>query len=163
VQPAATLAAGDAERLRIARTFGVAACSLQAWIGTVYGHHAGTLETTLRGNPAYVGIKAPNTLEHRYLLEDVPTGLVPLIELGSAAGLFLPVLERLLGLARSALGGEPWQGPRTLAALGLDGLGPRDIRAVVESEMAPARIASTPVAAPAFAAFSPGLGLVPQL
>ena len=36
---------------------------------------------------------------HRYLLEDVPTGLIPLVELGKAAGLALPVL---IGTGRSA-------------------------------------------------------------
>ena len=58
------------------------------------------------GNPAYVGIKAPATLEHRYLLEDVPTGLIPLIELGDAAGLAVPTLRSLARAARVSAG---WQ------------------------------------------------------
>jgi opine dehydrogenase len=129
---AATLAAADAERLSIARAYGVPACSLQAWIASAYGHRAATIREAVGGNPSYAGIKAPNTLEHRYLLEDVPTGLIPLLELGSVAGLALPTLHSLVDLGRVLLGGERWRGPRTLDVLGLDGLAPEEIRSVVE-------------------------------
>jgi opine dehydrogenase len=129
---ASVLAAADAERLRIARAYGVATTSLPAWIATAYGHHAGTMQEAVAGNPAYVGIKAPGTLEHRYLLEDVPTGLIPLIELGDAADLDSPTLRGLVARARAALGGERWQRPRTLDVLGLDGLGTAAIRRFVE-------------------------------
>ena len=93
-----------------------------------------TMREAVGGNPAYVGIKAPNTLDHRYLLEDVPTGLIPLIELGEAAGLAVPTLKSLVDTCRITLGGEPWQGQRTLDVLGLDGLSTEDIRTVVEGE-----------------------------
>jgi opine dehydrogenase len=129
---ASVLAAADAERLRIARAYGVAVSSVPEWIALAYHHHADTMLEALSRNPAYVGIKAPVTLEHRYLLEDVPTGLVPLLELGSAAGLALPTLRELVDRARTVLGGERWQRPRTLATLGLAGLGPLGIRAFVE-------------------------------
>ena len=134
-----TLAAADEERLRIADEYHVPACSLQEWIGEAYGHHAATIRAAVGGNPAYVGIKAPNTLDHRYLLEDVPTGLIPLIELGEAAGLAVPTLKELVDTCRITLGGEPWQGQRTLDMLGLDGLSTEDIRGVVEGEFVPAR------------------------
>jgi opine dehydrogenase len=154
---AATLAAADAERLRIARAYGVPACSLREWIATAYGHRADSLQEAVGGNPAYVGIRAPNTLEHRYLLEDVPTGLVPLIELGGAAGLAVPVLEGLLARARAALGGQRWHAPRTLAALGLDGLDTAGIRAVVERDLVPAKTARTPAVSTSFGPLGPEL------
>jgi opine dehydrogenase len=153
---AAVLAAADAERLRVARAYGVPACSLCAWVAAAYGHNADTLQAAVGGNPAYVGIKAPHTLEHRYLLEDVPTGLVPLLELGAAAGLALPTLAGLIDLARLTLGGEPWPRQRTLDALGLAGLSPASIRAVVAGERAPA--ASALLGRPRWEA-----GLLPQI
>jgi opine dehydrogenase len=130
------LATADAERLAIARAYRVATPSLQAWIATTYGHHAQTVLESVGGNPAYVGIKAPATLEHRYLLEDVPTGLIPLIALGKAAGLALPTLSALAERARVALGCVRWQRPRTLSSLGLAGLTPGGIRTVVERGLA---------------------------
>lgn len=129
---AAMLAAADAERLRIAHACGVPALSLSAWIGAAYGHHAPTMRAAVGGNPAYVGIKAPRTLQHRYLLEDVPTGLIPLIELGTAAGLASPTLKNLVRLARTELGGPHWQRPRTLKTLGLQGRSTEAIRAFVQ-------------------------------
>jgi opine dehydrogenase len=128
---AATLAAADADRLRIARAYGVTVDSLVAWIGTAYGHHADTVLDAVGGNPSYAGITAPTTLVHRYLLEDVPTGLIPMLALGRAAGLHLPTLAGLVDAARAALGSVRWQQPRTLATLGLSGLTPAAIGAAV--------------------------------
>jgi opine dehydrogenase len=152
---AAMLEAADAERLRIARAYGVATSPLPSWVAAAYGHHADTVLDAVAGNPAYRGITAPTTLAHRYLLEEVPTGLIPLLELGQAAGLELPVLRGLVIRARLELGGERWPCPRTLAALGLEGLAPRDIRTAVEGGAAPVR------AVPA-AGFAAGFSLVPQ-
>jgi opine dehydrogenase len=141
---AAVLAATDAERLRIARAYRVAVSSVQDWMATAYGHHAVTLQEAVGGNPAYRGIKAPTSLQHRYLTEDVPTGLIPLIELGEAAGVAVPTLRRLERQARTVLGISQWERPRTLETLGLDGLDPAGIRQVVfgdESRVFPASLA----------------------
>jgi opine dehydrogenase len=124
--------AADGERRRVAQAYGVATCSVVAWVASAYGHRADSIRTALAGNPAYAGIKAPNTLEHRYLLEDVPTGLIPLIEFGRAARLRLPTLEGLVARCRGLLESQPWPRSRTLAALGLAGLGRAEIRNFVE-------------------------------
>jgi opine dehydrogenase len=133
---AAVLAAADAERIQIARAYGVAVDSLIGWIATAYGHHADTVLDAVAGNPAYVGIKAPTALAHRYLLEDVPTGLIPLLELGRSASLHLPTLSGLVDAARRALGDARWQRTRTLAALGLDGMTPDEIGTFVRRDHA---------------------------
>jgi opine dehydrogenase len=133
---AETLAAADAERIRIASAYGVQASSLQAWIAEAYGHHAESVLDAIGGNPAYAGIKAPTTLVHRYLLEDVPTGLVPLLELGRAAGVAAPTLTKLVQMAQMAVDVEPWTQPRTLASLGLEGLTTAQVRARVEADWA---------------------------
>jgi opine dehydrogenase len=125
------LAAADEERLRIAAAYGERVPSLIEWIAAAYGHHAGTLLAALAANPAYRGIKAPTTLQHRYLLEDVPTGLLPLIELGAAADLAAPTLRSLAALAESTLGVRTWPHQRSLRSLGLDGLDIEGIQSVV--------------------------------
>jgi opine dehydrogenase len=135
---AAVLAAADAERLRVARAYAVPACSLRDWIARAYDHHAETIHAAVRGNPAYVGIKAPATLVHRYLLEDVPTGLIPLLELGKAARLNLPVLTALVDQSRFLLGRHRWQRQRGLDVLGLDGLSAQSIRVYIEQGRLPA-------------------------
>jgi opine dehydrogenase len=132
---AAALAAADAERVALAAEYGVLVAPLPAWIASAYGHHADSIQGAVAGNPAYAGIKAPGTLVHRYLLEDVPTGLIPLLELGNAAGLALPTLRSLAELARVVLGNELWQHQRTLDVLGLNGLSPEEIRACVQTDV----------------------------
>ena len=125
---AALLTAADAERLSVARAYGVSVPSIQRWIEAAYAHEGRSMREAVSGNPAYVGIKAPTTLNHRYLWEDVPTGLCPMLSLGQAAGLTLPTLTGLVKLARHALGGAGWQRPRTVVGLGLGGLTPVGIR-----------------------------------
>jgi opine dehydrogenase len=160
---AATLAGADAERLSIARAYDVATPSLSGWIAAAYGHHADSIRSAVGGNPAYVGIKAPTTLIHRYLLEDVPTGLIPMIELGQAAGLGVPRLRRLVEQARAVLGRQQWDSERSLEALGLDGLDMEAIQTVIEDGFAatPARVGlSVPSLVGSFGA---GWSLVPQV
>ncbi|HZZ79078.1 MAG TPA: NAD/NADP octopine/nopaline dehydrogenase family protein, partial [Gemmataceae bacterium] len=133
---AQVLTAADAERLRIASAHGERVQSLQEWIAAAYGHQGDTLQDAVAGNPSYVGIKAPTTLQHRYLHEDVPTGLVPLIELASAAGLAVPTLRSLVTLAEFTLQRSDWPGERSLATLGLDCMSIAEIRRVVASGFA---------------------------
>jgi opine dehydrogenase len=133
---AGVLAAADAERLRIAHAYGESVESLTEWIASAYGHHASSVEHAVAGNPAYVGIKAPLTIHHRYLVEDVPTGLIPLIELGAAAGLALPTLRSLVTLAERHLGEEISHRPRSLQSLGLAGLSVAGICSVIASGFA---------------------------
>ena len=158
---AAVLAAADAERLRIARAYAVPACSLRDWIARAYDHHAETIHAAVTGNPAYVGIKAPATLAHRYLLEDVPTGLIPLLELGKAAGLNLPALTALVDQSRMLLGRHQWQHQRSLEQLGLDGLSAQSIRAYIEQGRLPAIQRATRPAPLPLGHFAPSLELNP--
>lgn len=131
---ATVLENADRERMRVARAFGVTALSLRDWIISAYGHRGATMQEAVGDNPAYVGLKAPTTIRHRYLLEDVPTGLIPLLELGRAAGLSLPTLQGLAARAGLVLGQGQWDTPRTLQRLGLEGLDPAGVRAFVEGK-----------------------------
>ena len=127
----AVLAAADAERLAVARAYGIAVRSLQQWVAAAYGHRHNDLQKALQENPAYAGIQAPDSVDHRYLREDVPTGLVPLVELGKAAGVECPTLDSLARLASAILGPDLWLTGRTLADLGLDGFTAAEIRELV--------------------------------
>jgi opine dehydrogenase len=133
------LSAADQERLRIARAYGEQVESLLEWVASAYGHRAETMERAIAGNPAYIGIKAPATIHHRYLLEDVPTGLIPLIELGTAAGLTLPTLRSLVTLAEVTLGIDTWRQERSLQSLGLNDLAIPEIRSLITTELPPTK------------------------
>jgi opine dehydrogenase len=66
-------------------------------------------------------IKAPSSLAHRFLDEDVPFGLVLLAELGRLAGVPTPGMDHLIHLASTATGTPYRADGLTLARLGLAG------------------------------------------
>jgi opine dehydrogenase len=70
-------------------------------------------------------IKAPASLAHRFLDEDVPFGLVPLAELGRFAGVATPGMDHLIHLASVATGTPYRADGLTLTRMGLAGT-PRD-------------------------------------
>lgn len=124
---ARTLAAVDAERMAVAAAFDVRVRSLQEWLASAYGDTAVDLQTAVSRNPAYATLTAPRTLDHRYLWEDVPTGLVPLTALGLAAGVATEVMGGLARLAGGLHGQNYLALGRTLESMGLNGMCPDEI------------------------------------
>lgn len=68
-------------------------------------------------------IMAPDRLEHRYFLEDVPFGHVIYSELGRLAGVATPMIDHIIHLASIALGRDLRADGMTLERIGLGGLG----------------------------------------
>ncbi|MFZ5825324.1 MAG: NAD/NADP octopine/nopaline dehydrogenase family protein [Bacillota bacterium] len=117
----------DEERIAVARALGVGALTAREWLSEVYGVERSTLYEAIQATPAYEGVGAPPTLEHRYIWEDVPTGLVPIAELGRACGVLTPVTNTLIDLAGAIFGVNFWQMGRTLEKLGMVGWTPEQI------------------------------------
>lgn len=119
----------DAERLRLGEAYGVRLLSAGDWVAAAYeGIRGNSLCERMRNNPAYARILAPSTLDSRLLLEDIPTGLVPMTELARAAGVPTPLMESLIELSQTLLETDFRHTGRTLATLGLGGLTPEQIR-----------------------------------
>jgi opine dehydrogenase len=96
----------DHERLRVGRAWGVQLepfPALFADIGSSSAEAAasGSYAQMLRDSEPNRFIKAPDSLEHRYILEDIPYGVVPMSEMGRAAGVSTPVMDSLVTLASS--------------------------------------------------------------
>ena len=94
----------DEERVEVARAFGAVVPRLaeaMATIGTADAEAArtGKLGDAIRSGAANATIKAPQRLDHRYLNEDIPFGLVPLAALGRIADVPTPVANGLIELA----------------------------------------------------------------
>ena len=77
---------------------------------------------------------APASLNHRYLTEDVPTGLVPLVALGDLTDVPMPISQAIVRVASTLLGRDFWVEGRNLERLGLAGMRIRDVQALVEGE-----------------------------
>lgn len=112
----------DAERCAVAAAWGVSVPTAKEWLQRAYGVEGRDLGEAIRANPAYRGIQAPREVQNRYLYEDVPTGLVPLADLGALAGLEVPVMRSLITLASQVHGMDYWQVGRTLERMGLGDL-----------------------------------------
>ncbi len=117
----------DKERLRIGTAFGLRLKSVAEWVSFAYKDIQGdTLCEKIKNNPAYYKILAPHTLYSRLLLEDIPTGILPLVELGRLAGVETPLLDSVLKIAQALLKTDFEPRGRTLRNLGLQGLSVRD-------------------------------------
>jgi opine dehydrogenase len=128
----------DAERLAVARALGASVPSLAEWWEKVYGVREATLteaakRLTYDPRGAYQATDTPKTLQHKFILEDVPTGLIPTSALGSAAGVPTPAIDALVRVAGDMTGWTFASDARTLARLGLEGMDPARIRAIVEN------------------------------
>lgn len=118
----------DAERVAVAQALGVPARSAREWLGEAYDARGETLLEAVRNNQSYAGIKAPTSLDHRYIFEDVPASLVPIASLGEHLGVPVPVIRSIIQLASVIHRIDYWSVGRTVERLGLKGLCPEGIR-----------------------------------
>ena len=109
----------DSERQAIAQELGTSIPTLEEWLTSRYGLKGNNLQDLLHNNPVYAGIFAPTEVQHRYLLEDVPTGLVPLALVGEALGVQTPTMNYLIDKSEEATGQPLRDNGRTLQKLGL--------------------------------------------
>jgi len=117
------LEAIDEERLAVARAFGVRAESAGEWLAHAYSGVSGRdLYEEIRNVPAYQKAEAPTSLDDRYLTEDVPTGLVPIVAFAEVAGVAVPISRSLVHIACALLGRDLWAEGRRLDRLGLAGM-----------------------------------------
>ena len=113
----------DAERLAVGKAYGIDLLSVREWIKFAYKDTEGeTLCERMRNNPAYHDIKSPSTIFTRQLTEDIPTGVLPIMELGKAAGVPAPLLESMVHICEGLLNMDLHTNGRSLWNLGLEGM-----------------------------------------
>jgi opine dehydrogenase len=127
----------SAERLCIARAFGVELPGIHQWLLDTYRLGGADLAETFRRltyepTGPYQWTPTPKSMEHKYVTEDVPCGLVAMAGLGDAVGVATPVIDGLIALSGTMLGRDFTKEGRTLAALGLAGKSAEQIKAAFE-------------------------------
>ncbi len=113
----------DKERTRIALELGIHVASAAEWLKKVYDTSGDNLYETIQNQDGYRGIFAPNTLMHRYLIEDIPMSMVPLASLGKQLGMPVDGMESFIKLANIAHNTDYWQIGRTMRKMGIAHLG----------------------------------------
>lgn len=110
----------DKERIAVASALDTIIPSLEEWLASRYSlGEKEALQKLLQTNPSYQGIYAPDTVQHRYLLEDVPTGLVPLSLVGKSLGIVTSYMDQLISQAEEITHKNFYAAGRTLERLGL--------------------------------------------
>jgi opine dehydrogenase len=104
----------DTERLQVAQLLGHAVESTADWLRRSYGVNGRNLYECIQNNPAYQSIDAPTTLQHRYILEDVSCGLVPMEAVGHSLGLPMHICGLIIDLANAMLEMDFRKSGRTL-------------------------------------------------
>jgi opine dehydrogenase len=129
----------DRERMTVAAMLGIRAISALEWLEEAYAATGSNLMEAIRNNPGYVGIKAPRTLEHRYIFEDVPMSLVPISNLGTRFGVSTRAMDSIILMARIVHGTDYQERGRSVADLGLENLTVAEIQHYVEQGVLPDR------------------------
>jgi opine dehydrogenase len=109
----------DEERLNLARKFGLELDGVCDWMKRTYLVHGECLYECLQDNYSYTTIDAPRSLQHRYIYEDVPCGLVPYESLGRLLGIDLYFIPQVINLANELVGLDFRTEGRTLERVGL--------------------------------------------
>ena len=113
----------DEERLAIAAALGVEIFSEPA-LGVVQGYMRDeNYSTGYSTAPGFLGIRAQDQLDHRYLTEDVGYSLVFLSDLAARVGVPTPVIDAVIAIASVVLARDfRGEGKRTVTTLGLGDL-----------------------------------------
>ena len=114
----------DSERLAVAAALGTTLDTVEEnyWKGG-FGPR-GDLWATINGSRMLTQLRAPGSLETRWLTEDIPFGIATWALLGQDQGVPTPVLRALTDLGSAVTGEEFWRSARTPADLGVAGLSP---------------------------------------
>jgi len=118
----------DEERCKVMEALGIRPMSAREWLYIAYDAAGSSLFEAMHNNRGYYGIKAPPTVEYRYITEDVPMSLVPIASLGKMLGAPTETIEALVRLANIILKRDFWSEGRTVERLALAGLTARELR-----------------------------------
>jgi len=110
----------DRERVTVASALGLRARTALEWLNLAYDTRGDDLHDAIHNQPGYYGIKAPNSLRHRYIFEDVPMSLVPMAALGTRYGVSVRGMDSMIRLANFIHSTDYWRRGRTLDKLGIE-------------------------------------------
>ncbi|MFT5873283.1 MAG: opine dehydrogenase [Clostridium sp.] len=125
----------DKERIEIGKAVGLKLTPMTEWYRKMYDAKGDTLSELAKSTECYKGVKGQKSLKTRYLLEDVPNSLEPIVSLGHMLGVNVSKMETIVNLVRDMLGDEVVPG-RTMARLGLEGMNVEQLNKLVNEVVA---------------------------
>ena len=127
------LEAVDRERCTVASSLAIRARTGLEWLAMAYDARGTDLFEAIHNQTGYYGIKAPATLQHRYIFEEVPMSLVPIAALGQRYGVSVRAIDAIIRLACIVHNTDYWRKGRTLDRLGIADLSVQELTRYVET------------------------------
>ena len=117
----------DRERISIGKKLGLEIKSLKDTLQTFYGGKEKNLYETILNVYAYRTNDGPTTLNHQYITEDVPFGLVPNALLGDQIKVTTPTTRAMVEIGCAATGKDYWNLGLTMEKLGINNMNVKEI------------------------------------
>jgi len=118
----------DNERLAIVKALGFDQIPFEKLLSDIGICPEGTLEEVVSHVYGAEDIKSPGSMQGRYIIEDVPYGLVSIASIGELVGVPTPVMKSLIALASTINQVDYWKEGRTTEKLGIAKLSPSKLR-----------------------------------
>jgi len=123
----------DRERVTVAAAMGLKARNALEWLELAYNATGENLHEAMHNQPGYYGIKAPGTLSHRYITEEIPMSLVPISSFASTYGVSVNGINSIINLACFIHGTDYRRKGRTVEKLGIKDLSVGELVHFVET------------------------------
>ncbi len=112
----------DEERLKIASAIGVNVLSAKDWLKYAYSIDEDSLYNAIRKNKSYQGILVPLTLNNRYIYEDIPMSLTPMLSTAKKLKIETPTIESIINIGSIMTKTDLYNEGRTLEGLGIESI-----------------------------------------
>lgn len=127
------LEAMDADRVAVAKAFGVEVADVKTWLADTYGYADMTLHEGLQkmAHTHYAYAPAPKVITHRYLVQEVSCIAVPIAAFAKVAGVPSVATDTAIEMANLLTGRDFRAEGRSLDNLGIAGMSVGEIVAFV--------------------------------
>ena len=123
----------DRERVTVASALGLRARTGMEWLELAYNSRGENLYEAMHNQTGYYGIKAPPTLNHRYIFEEIPMSLVPIASFGERYGVSVNCIRAIISLGCYLHNTDYWRKGRTVEKLGVKQLSIGELTHYVET------------------------------
>lgn len=108
----------DEERCQIARRFFKNVMTVSEIMCSLYDLHYDNIYDTIKHISAFKIQYAPNSMEHRYVSEDVPYSMVPIATIGKKLGIDTSNMDSIINIACMANNKDYWKEGRNADKIG---------------------------------------------
>ena len=123
----------DRERRSLGERLGLKIESFKDTLQAFYGGKEKNLYETILNCKTYKTQFSPTSLNHRYILEDVPFGLVPFALLGDQIKVSTPTTRAMAEIGCAVTGKDFWNLGLTMEKLGINNMNTKEINEYIES------------------------------